>query len=140
MPGVQSDFALKYASLDDPIICAAPLKPCILPEGARPLCYANVDTTTPNTDQFCGYIQNGLLYASEGCCNPVCPSPTCPTVPPKPPTGVLPTNAELSPELMIELSKRNQNKMSEPKELPKLIKLLLTLLAILVVSALIVSL
>jgi hypothetical protein len=41
---------------------------------------------------------------------------------------------------MIELSKRNQNKMSEPKELPKLIKLLLTLLAILVVSALIVSL
>ena len=140
MPSSQSDFALKYASLDDPIICSTPFKPCILPEGVTPSCFANVDTTTPNSDQFCGYVQNGLLYSADVCCNPVCPSPVCPTVTLKPPTGILPTNAELSPELMIELGKRNQNKVSAPTELPKLVKLLLILLAILVVSALLMSL
>ena len=136
MPGPQSDFALKYASLDDPLLCSAPLKPCILPEGARPMCYANVDTASPDTDQFCGYIQNGLLYSAEGCCNPVCPSPDCPSVLARPPSGVLPTNAELSPELMIELGKRNQNQSSAPTAFPKLVKLMLILLAILLVTAL----
>jgi hypothetical protein len=133
MPNNSSAFALVQG--DD--YCKPLRKPCVLPPGAKPLCYANKNTTDPNGDQFCGYIQNGFLYAAKGCCTPPCPSENCPNVPKRPPTGTIPFKVELSPELVKEQTVAVQQ---ESGNLPKLVKLMLILLSMLVVSALLLSL
>jgi hypothetical protein len=138
MPNTSSAFALG----SDDRHCVAPLKRCILPPGARPLCFATTGTTDPNSDQFCGYIQNGLVYSAKGCCSPVCPSVDCPGVPPAPPTGVVPPGVERSPELIRE-QERNPTltkEQSKPMTVSRFAQLILLLLAILVVSALILAL
>lgn len=135
MPNNSSAFALSQG--DNSTHCKPPLKPCVLPPNTKPLCYANAGTKNPNGDQFCGYIQNGFLYAAKGCCTPACPSTDCPSVPPKPPTGVLPVDVEPSPELVKEQSSRPIE--PENAALPKLVKLMLLILSMLIVSALLLS-
>jgi len=137
MPNNSSAFALSQE--DNNMYCKQPLKPCVLPVGAKPLCFANGGTTNPNGDQFCGYIQNGFLYSAKGCCTPACPNADCPSITPKPPTGVLPTDIELSPELVKEQSSKH-TVVQQQMALPKLVKLMILLLANLVVSALLLSL
>ena len=133
MPNNSSSFALGQ----EESYCKSPSKPCILPPGAKPLCFANKGTKNPNGDQFCGYIQNGYLYGAKGCCTPACPTANCPSISPKPPTGVLPFDVEMSPELVEE-----QKTVVATKEdsFPKTVKLVLIVLAMLVVSALLLSL
>jgi hypothetical protein len=135
MPNNSSAFALSQE--DNEMYCKPPAKPCVLPPGAKALCYANAGTKNPNSDQFCGYVQNGFLYAAKGCCTPACPTSECPSVPPKPPTGVLPFDVELSPELVKETKKAVA--VQDPG-IPKLVKLILVILSMLVVSALLLSL
>ena len=133
MPNNSSSFTLDR----EESYCKPPSKPCILPPGAKPLCYANKGSKNPNSDQFCGYIQNGMLYGAEGCCTPACPSANCPNINPTPPTGVLPFDVELSPELITE---QKTAQTSKTLTFPKLVKLILVLLSMLVVSALLLSL
>jgi hypothetical protein len=135
MPNNSSSFALDQQKS----YCRSPSKPCILPPGAKPLCYANRNTKDPNRDQFCAYIQNGFLYGAKGCCTPACPSANCPKIRPKPPTGVLPFDVDLSPELVVEQTK-TETQTDRTLSFPKLVKLILVLLAMLVVSALLLSL
>ena len=136
MPNNSSAFALSQE--ENNMYCKPPVRPCVLPPGAKALCYANAGTKDPNGDQFCGYIQNGFLYAAKGCCTPACPTTDCPSVPPKPPTGVLPFDVELSPELVKEQATVIKDTGMLP--VPKLVKLILVILAMLVVSALLLSL
>jgi hypothetical protein len=139
MPNNSSAFALSQE--ENNMYCKQPLRPCVLPPGAKPLCFANAGTTNPNGDQFCGYIQNGFLYSAKGCCTPACPNADCPSVAPRPPTGTVPIDIELSPELVKEQSSKQTIVQQESGmlPLPKLVKLMLLILAILVVSALLLS-
>jgi hypothetical protein len=75
------------------------------------------------------------MYSAKGCCTPACPTLECPSVPPKPPTGVIPPDVELSPELVRETVVDDG-----PVPFPKIVKLILVILAMLVVSALLLSL
>lgn len=78
-----------YNLADDKVLCALPTKPCSLPDGAIPLCYANQDTESPTQDQFCGYLKDGDVIPTPGCCNPVCPSSNCPSVPHRQPSPIV---------------------------------------------------
>jgi hypothetical protein len=113
--------------------CKVPTKACTLPPGAKPLCYANSGTTNPKADQFCGFVQNGTLFAAQGCCTPACPNPRCPDVPPADPTGVIPDDVDLSDEIKAQSS----GEPSSGAKLPKLALLLLITLSFLLVCALI---
>ena len=138
MPNNSSAFALNQEDAS----CKPPVTKCIVPPGAKPLCYANAGTTplTVNSDQFCGYIQNGFLYSAKGCCTPACPNKNCPDVAPTPPTGVLPFNVERSPELVTEQETVQEVQTTNGMlPFPKLVKLMLVLLCMLVVSALLLS-
>jgi hypothetical protein len=137
MPNTSSAFAL---GAEENLYCTAPLKKCILPPGARPLCFARSDTNQ-TSDQFCGYIQNGMVYSAKGCCTPACPSFDCPRVPPTNPTGVVPPGVEKSPELIRE-QERYPTAAVAQSQLPvsKFVQLILLTLSILVVSALLLAL
>lgn len=140
MPNNSSAFALSQE--DNNMYCKAPVKPCVLPPGTKPLCFATSGTKKPDSDQFCGYIQNGFLYAAKGCCTPACPTTDCPGVPPRPPTGVIPFDVELSPELVKEQASKKAVVKEDTGMLPvpKIVKLILVILSMLVVSALLLSL
>jgi len=101
---------------------------CTVPDNIKQkaACYANPDTERPNKDQFCGYQtpDGTMMGLSLSCCTPSCPSEYCPDVPPKKPTP-LPSGAKLS----------KKSKIVKAEPLPKLLKMLLIILAILLVSA-----
>lgn len=100
------------------------------PKGITTTCYSN-DDEHPNDNQFCGYIdKNGTLLPALGCCDPVCPSEHCPSLKDKkhdPPAQVPPGT--------VKPKKNDTIVKAEP--LPKLLKMLLIILAILLVSAVI---
>ena len=98
--------------------------PCTIKQQAS--CYANPDTEHPNKDQYCGYQSpDGTMMGLQlSCCTPSCPSEHCPDVPPRKPTP-LPPGAKLP----------KKGKIVKAEPLPKLLKMLLIILAILLVSA-----
>lgn len=104
-----------------------------LPKDVKPYCYSN-DEEHPNEIQFCAYEKNGVLISAEGCCDKICPSEQCPpTIAPSP----------VAPEkTRPQFSPYNQRKPVDTtnQPLPKLLKLLLILFAILVLSGIILSL
>ena len=96
-----SPVTFRYAARDDPDACTT--KKCDLPSGVTAACYANQDTLFPNQDQFCGYVQDGVMYGAKGCCDPPCPSDDCPSIKPRipapfPPRTSVDKSAKKSPE------------------------------------------
>jgi len=87
---------------------------------SKPYCYSN-DDSNPNQDQVCAFeTGDGSLTIVDGCCDKICPSPSCP-------------NEMFSPPEMV----RNTEL---PTPFSKLIKMMLIFFAILLVSGLIFSL
>lgn len=87
-------------------------------------CYAVEDDPEPMKNQFCGYEgTDGTIYGCDpGCCSAVCPSKTCPRIPPRKPEKFAPKPVDNS---------------KTPTPLPQLLKLLLILLLVLLSAALV---
>ena len=116
---------LHYDERDDPKVCIFTNDKTTCPRVTA--CYSN-DDEYPNDNQFCGYLKDGTLFAAPGCCNPVCPSEHCPVL----------KNTKHDPPAQVPPGtvkpKKNDTKVkAEP--FPKLLKMLLIILAILLVSA-----
>jgi len=97
-----------------------------LPKGTKAYCYANEDSTSPDTDQFCGFEQHGFVVGAPGCCEYSCPSEQCPGK--KKPQKYAPSPSSRDED-------KPKPKDDAPKPLPQLMKMILLLLAILVVTA-----
>ena len=103
-----SPVTFRYAARDDPALCTK--KTCKLPPGVTAACYANEDTLFPNQDQFCGYVQDGVMYGAPGCCDPPCPSDDCPSIQPRLPAPFPPrTSVDKSAKKSPETAKRTSN-------------------------------
>ena len=117
-----------YSKSDDPILCAT--TGCTgVPKGVKPACYATQDSDYPKQEQFCGFVQDNVLYGAQGCCDPPCPSNLCPSIQPRTPSP-LPLETT-STSLSFSSFQNNLEPLS------KLVKLLLLTFAILIVLALI---
>ena len=98
-----------------------------LPKGTKAYCYANEDSESPDTDQFCGFEQHGFVMGAPGCCDYPCPSEQCPGK--KKPQKYAPSSSSDDDD------EDKRKRKDKPKPLPQLMKMILLLLAILVVTA-----